>query len=125
MAFTDNLEFLSSGKGSMSKNDLMRYIKMRSLGLWKGRTLHKKFLIIDETQDLTQKQMQGLIPRAGIGTKVVCLGNVKQITTPYLTGEASGLTHAVEVFKSWERSAHITLAKGERSPLAEFAANNL
>ncbi len=130
MAFTDNMDFLCSGMGDgamkQSATDLMkRYIKMRAIGPMQGRTFHKKFVIIDESQNLTPKQMLDLTTRAGPGTKFVCLGNIKQIATPYLTGEASGLTSVVEAFKPWERSAHVTLVAGERSPLAEFASNNL
>lgn len=129
MAFTDNLDFLTSGIDAVHKQtatDLMkRFIKMRAIGPMQGRTFHGKFLIIDEAQNLTRKQMLDLITRAGPGTKFVCLGNIKQIATPYLTGEASGLTHVVEAFKPWKGSAHVTLVAGERSPLAEFAADNL
>ncbi|MCX6736136.1 MAG: PhoH family protein [Candidatus Parcubacteria bacterium] len=130
MAFTDNLDFLCSGmnEGVMkqSAKDLMKnYIEMRAIGPMQGRTFHKKFVILDEAQNLAPKQMLDLITRAGPGTKFVCLGNIKQIATPYLTGEASGLTSVVEAFKTWERSAHVTLVAGERSPLAEFASNNL
>jgi len=129
MAFTDNLDFLTSGIDTVHKqtaNDLMkRFIKMRAIGPMQGRTFHKKIVIVDETQNLTSKQMLDLVTRAGPGTKFVCLGNIKQIATPYLTGEASGLTHVVEAFKPWKGSAHVTLVAGERSPLAEFAADNL
>jgi PhoH-like ATPase len=129
-AFTDNLDFLTSDMGDgvhrVSATDLMkRSIKMRSISFMKGRTFHEKFLIIDEVQDLTKRQVKNLATRAGPGTKIVALGNVAQIDTQYLTAEASGLTHLVETFKSWDFAAHVTLVQGERSPLADFAADNL
>jgi PhoH-like ATPase len=91
----------------------------------RGRTFLSRYLIIDEAQNLTPKQMKTLITRAGPGTKIVCLGNVEQIDTPYLTETTSGLTYAVDRFKQWAHSAHITLRRGERSRLADFAAESL
>ena len=64
--------------------------------------------------------MKTLLTRAGPGTKMVCLGNVEQIDTPYLTETTSGLTYAVDRFKGWQHSAHITLRRGERSRLADL-----
>ena len=91
----------------------------------RGRTFLKKYVIIDEAQNLTSKQMKSLITRAGPGTKVVCLGNIAQIDTPYLTETTSGLTYVVDRFKNWQNSGHITLISGERSRLADFASENL
>ena len=71
----------------------------------RGRTFINKFLIIDEAQNLTPKQMKTLITRAGPGTKVVCLGNIAQIDTPYLTEGSSGLTYVVDRFKGWTHRA--------------------
>ena len=82
-------------------------------------------LIIDEAQNLTAKQMKTLITRAGPGTKVVCLGNISQIDTPYLTETTSGLTYVVDRFKPWPHGGHVTLQRGERSRLAEFASEVL
>ena len=82
-------------------------------------------LIIDEAQNLTSKQMKTLITRAGPGTKVICLGNVAQIDTPYLTDTSSGLTYVVDRFQRWDHAGHITLRRGERSRLAEFASEEL
>ena len=129
-ALMDNLEVLSSGEGGewgrAATNDLLRNrIKIHSLNYMRGRTFLKKYVIIDEAQNLTSKQMKSLITRAGPGTKVVCLGNIAQIDTPYLTETTSGLTYAVDRFKNWENSGHITLISGERSRLADFAAENL
>lgn len=129
-ALMDNLEVLAGGEGGdwgrAATNDLLRNrIKIHSLNFMRGRTFLKKFVIIDEAQNLTSKQMKALITRAGPGTKVVCLGNVAQIDTPYLTETTSGLTFAVDRFKQWSNSGHITLLSGERSRLADFAANHL
>ena len=84
-----------------------------------------KYLIIDEAQNLTPTQMKTLITRAGQGTKVICLGNNSQIDSPYLTEDSSGLTYVVDRFKEWSGSGHITLSRGERSALADFATENL
>ncbi len=130
-ALTDNLEVLANPEeggswGRQATNDLLASrIKIRSLNFMRGRTFLSRYLIIDEAQNLTPKQMKTLITRAGPGTKIVCLGNVEQIDTPYLTETTSGLTYAVDRFKQWEHSAHITLRRGERSRLADFAAEVL
>ena len=112
--------------GRAATMDLIRSrIKVKSLNFMRGRTFLNKFLIIDEAQNLTPKQMKTLITRAGPGTKVVCLGNISQIDTPYLTEGSSGLTYVVDRFKGWPHSGHITLQRGERSRLADHAAEVL
>ena len=131
-ALEDNLEVLNktdddSGEWSRAAtHDLIRHrIKIKSLNFMRGRTFLDKFLIIDEAQNLTPKQMKTLITRAGPGTKVVCMGNIAQIDTPYLTEGSSGLTYAVDRFKGWAHSGHVTLQRGERSRLADYAAEVL
>ena len=131
-ALDDNLEVLSrsdAGAGEWGRaatNDLVRSkIKIKSMAFMRGRTFLNKFLIIDEAQNLTPKQMKTLITRAGPGTKIVCLGNLAQIDTPYLTEGSSGLTYAVDRFKGWPHGGHVTLARGERSRLADFASDVL
>ncbi|OYT99094.1 MAG: ribonuclease [Burkholderiales bacterium PBB1] len=131
-ALDDNLEVLSKTDGAAGEwgraatNDLVRSkIKIKSLNFMRGRTFLNKFVIIDEAQNLTPKQMKTLITRAGPGTKIVCLGNLAQIDTPYLTEGSSGLTYAVDRFKGWPHSGHVTLARGERSRLADFASEVL
>ncbi|GAB4190051.1 MAG: PhoH family protein [Wenzhouxiangellaceae bacterium] len=130
-ALTDNLEVLASpSDGSdwarAATNDLLTSrIKVRAMNFMRGRTFLGRFLILDEAQNLTSKQMKTLITRAGPGTKIVCLGNVEQIDTPYLTETTSGLTFVVDRFKNWQHSAHITLQRGERSRLADFASEVL
>jgi PhoH-like ATPase len=131
-ALEDNLDVLNktdeeAGEwGRAATRDLIRSrIKVKSLNFMRGRTFIKKFLIIDEAQNLTPKQMKTLITRAGPGTKVVCLGNISQIDTPYLTEGSSGLTYVVDRFKGWSHSGHVTLTRGERSRLADRAAEIL
>ncbi len=131
-ALEDNLDVLNSSDeesgdwGRAATRDLIRSrIKVKSLNFMRGRTFLNKFLIIDEAQNLTPKQMKTLITRAGPGTKVVCLGNIAQIDTPYLTEGSSGLTYVVDRFKGWSHSGHITLQRGERSRLADHAAEVL
>ncbi len=129
-ALMDNLEVLTQSEGGdwgrAATTDLLRSrIRIHSLNFMRGRTFLNKYLIIDEAQNLTPKQMKTLITRAGPGTKVVCLGNVAQIDTPYLTETTSGLTYVVDRFKQWPHSGHITLLRGERSRLADFASERL
>jgi PhoH-like ATPase len=129
-ALMDNLEVLTQTEGGewgrAATDDLLRSrIRIHSLNFMRGRTFLNKYIILDEAQNLTPKQMKTLITRAGPGTKIVCLGNVAQIDTPYLTETSSGLTYAVDRFKDWQHSGHITLQRGERSRLADFASDEL
>ena len=130
-ALTDNLEVLTqpedgSDWARAATNDLLSSrVKIRSLNFMRGRTFFNRFVIIDEAQNITPKQMKALLTRAGPGTKMVCLGNVEQIDTPYLTETTSGLTFAVDRFKRWAHGGHITLRRGERSRLADFASEAL
>lgn len=132
-ALDDNLEFLAKGDGGnpgewgrAATNELIRSrIKIKSMNFMRGRTFLNKYVIIDEAQNLTPKQMKTLITRAGPGTKIICMGNLAQIDTPYLTEGSSGLTFAVDRFKGWPHSGHIQLARGERSRLADFASEVL
>jgi PhoH-like ATPase len=130
-ALMDNLEVLTRSDvggdwGRAATNDLLsNRIKIRSMNFMRGRTFLNKYLILDEAQNLTPKQMKTMITRAGPGTKVVCLGNVAQIDTPYITETSSGLTYVVDRFKSWAHSGHIILTRGERSRLADYASGAL
>ncbi len=131
-ALEDNLEVLNKTDdeagdwGRAATHDLIRNrIKIKSLNFMRGRTFLNKFIIIDVAQNLTPKQMKTLITRAGPGSKVVCLGNISQIDTPYLTEGSSGLTYVVDRFKGWEHSGHVTLQRGERSRLADHATEVL
>lgn len=134
-ALMDNLEVLGAsdqGGGSSgswqsgaSKDFLMNKIKIRSLNFMRGRTFFNRYVIIDEAQNLTPKQMKALITRVGPNSKIVCMGNLAQIDTPYLTERTSGLTYVVERFKNWSHAGHVTLVQGERSRLADYASQNL
>ncbi|KVM65332.1 phosphate starvation-inducible protein PhoH [Burkholderia gladioli] len=131
-AFDDNLEVLqktddAAGEwGRAATQELIRSrLKVKSMNFMRGRTFVDKYLIIDEAQNLTPKQMKTLVTRAGPGTKIVCLGNIAQIDTPYLTEGSSGLTYVVDRFKGWSHSGHVTLARGERSRLADYASDIL
>jgi PhoH-like ATPase len=130
-ALMDNLEVLTASDeggdwGRAATNDLLRNrIKIRSLNFMRGRTFLNRYIILDEAQNLTPKQMKALITRAGPGTKVICLGNVEQIDTPYLTETTSGLTAVVNRFRAWNHSGHVTLLRGERSRLADYASETL
>ena len=127
-ALVDNLEVLTQSAeggnwGRAATNDLLRNrIKIRSLNFMRGRTFMNRYVIIDEAQNLTPKQMKALLTRAGPGTKMVCLGNIAQIDTPYLTETTSGLTYVVNRFRGWPHAGHITLKRGERSRLADQAS---
>ena len=133
-ALMDNLEVLTQTEGGngagdwgrAATQDLVRSrIKIQSLNFMRGRTFLNKYIILDEAQNLTAKQMKTLITRAGPGTKIVCLGNIGQIDTPYLTETSSGLTYVVDRFKGWAHGGHVTLMRGERSRLADFASDEL
>lgn len=132
-ALEDNLEVLQRTDDTMGGDwgrhvtmDLIKTrIRIKSMSFMRGRTFLKKFVIIDEAQNLSPKQMKTLITRAGPGTKIVCLGNIAQIDTPYLTEGSSGLTYVVERFQGWNHAATITLTRGERSRLADYATEVL
>jgi PhoH-like ATPase len=140
-ALEDNLEVLHLGANSAetasaqqpgndwAKNSTMELIrsriKVKSLNFMRGRTFLNKYLVIDEAQNLTPKQMKTLVTRAGPGTKIICLGNIAQIDTPYLTEGSSGLTYVVDRFKGWPHAGHVTLQRGERSRLSDYASEAL
>ncbi|MHB8624165.1 MAG: PhoH family protein [Sulfuricaulis sp.] len=132
-ALEDNLDVLQETAtqehgawGRAATHDLLRSrIRIKSLNFMRGRTFLKKFLIIDEAQNLSPHQIKTLVTRAGPGSKIICLGNIAQIDTPYLTETTSGLTYVVDRFKQWEHSGHVTLQRGERSRLADYASEVL
>ena len=130
-ALMDNLEVLTRSEeggnwGRAATNDLLRNrIKIRSMNYMRGRTFLNRFVILDEAQNLSPKQMKALITRVGPGSKLVALGNIAQIDSPYLTETTSGLTYVVNRFRGWAHSGHITLVRGERSRLADYASEQL
>jgi PhoH-like ATPase len=129
-AITDALETLSANPNGndferkSSVEFLMSRVKIKSSGFMRGRSFSDKLFIIDEAQNLTSAQMHGLISRAGPGTKVVAIGNLKQIDTPYLSASTSGFSFAMDRMRNWKHYAHITLQIVERSRLADYVAAN-
>ncbi len=125
----DNVEFLmgadkkAAGRAQELINQGM--LNIEPLTYIRGRSIPKQYLIVDEAQNLTPHEIKTIITRAGMGTKVVLTGDVYQIDNPYVDSANSGLTYAVEKFKGHPIAAHVTLTKGERSELAELAANIL
>ncbi len=125
----DNVEFLmgadkkAAGRAQELINQGM--LNIEPLTYIRGRSIPKQYLIVDEAQNLTPHEIKTIVTRAGSGTKVVLTGDIYQIDNPYVDSANSGLTHAVERFKGQEIAAHVTLTKGERSALAELAANIL
>ncbi len=130
-ALMDNLEVLTNSEDNgeweraATADIISKRIKIRSLNFMRGRTFMNRYVIVDEAQNLTSKQMKTLITRIGPGSKIVCLGNIEQIDTPYITETTSGLTYVVDRFKEWPHSGHITLQRGERSRLADYASEAL
>lgn len=101
--------------------EITEMISVKTIGFMRGRTFLNKYVIVDEAQNLTQKQIKLLVTRAGPGTKMVLLGNLTQIDAPYMTEGSSGLTYVVERFKGWKYGGHLILPTGERSRLASYA----
>lgn len=104
--------------GATRVGALPREISVRSMSFMRGRSFHNKFIIVDEAQNLTQRQMRTLLTRAGSGTKIVLTGNTEQIDTPYLDEASSGLVWAVRKLTGWKHGGHIILPNGTRSRLA-------
>lgn len=125
----DNVEFLMGadkkavGRAQELINQGM--LNIEPLTYIRGRSIPKQYLIVDEAQNLTPHEIKTIITRAGIGTKVILTGDIYQIDNPYVDSANSGLTYAVEKFKGHAIAGHVTLTKGERSELAELAANVL
>lgn len=124
-AFMDNIEQLvglEKGEAGAAALELIKKrLQMRSLGLMRGRSFSNAILIVDEAQNLTPKQVKNLITRAGQNTKIICLGNVAQIDTPYLNPGSTGLANLVQKFRPWQHAGHVTLRSIERSRLAAKA----
>jgi len=125
----DNVEFLmgadkkAAGRAQELINQGM--LNIEPLTYIRGRSIPNQYLIVDEAQNLTPHEIKTIVTRAGQGTKVVLTGDAYQIDNPYVDSATSGLTYSVERFKGQRIAAHVTLTKGERSELAELAANIL
>jgi len=128
-AIVDNLEALHEDDENMTAS--VDYIlskvplHFKSLNYIRGRSFQHSLIIIDESQNLTPHQIKTIITRAGNGSKVICLGNLAQIDTPYLSGLSSGLTYMTERFKHFRHGGHIHLQGVPRSALAEYAESHL
>jgi PhoH-like ATPase len=105
---------------SDEKDPLRQKVEVASMAYMRGRSFHNKFIIIDEAQNLTQRQMRALVTRAGDGSKVVLTGNVGQIDAPAVDEATSGLTYAVKTIENWQHAGHLILPRGERSRLATW-----
>lgn len=128
-AINDNIEALHLHDDNPAAS--IQYVKekaniqFKALNYIRGRSFQKSLIIIDECQNLTPHQLKTIITRAGEGSKVVCLGNLAQIDTPYLSPTSSGLTYMIERFKGFPLSAGIQLQGVPRSVLAEYAEAHL
>ncbi|MEQ1665108.1 MAG: PhoH family protein, partial [Bdellovibrionales bacterium] len=125
----DNIEFLmgSDKKAAGRARELINQgmVNIEPLTYIRGRSIPNQYLIVDEAQNLTPHEIKTIVTRAGQGTKVVLTGDCYQIDNPYVDSANSGLTYSVERFKNQPIAAHMSLTKGERSELAELAANIL
>jgi PhoH-like ATPase len=128
-AITDNLEALhwDDENCSSSVEYVMNKVPLnfKSLNYIRGRSFQSSLIIIDESQNLTPHQIKTIVTRAGNGSKVICLGNLSQIDTPYLTATSSGLTYLTERFKNFKQGGNILLRGVPRSALAKFAEEHL
>ncbi len=128
----DNVELLlgaveERGKRKRGYKELVELgiLEIEPLTYIRGRSIPKQYMIVDEAQNLTPHEIKTIITRAGEGTKIVLTGDPYQIDNPYIDSSSNGLTYVVEKFKGEEIAGHVTLTKGERSSLAELAANLL
>ena len=128
----DNVELLLSGHET-EKRHSKGYKELMAMGIMeiepltyiRGRSIPNQYLIVDEAQNLTPHEIKTIVTRVGEGTKIVLTGDPYQIDNPYVDSSSNGLTYLVEKFKGQRIAAHVTLTKGERSELAELAANLL
>ena len=121
----DNLEYLFGDKTALDMQMEQGIIEIEAMTYIRGRSISNAFMIVDEAQNLTTHELKTIITRVGHGTKLVLTGDIQQIDNSYVDAVSNGLTHAVEKFKSHDIAGHISLKKGERSPLATLAADIL
>ncbi len=129
----DNVEFLMGLSAEEKKNGNRSYKELIELGILeiepltyiRGRSIPSQFLVVDEAQNLTPHEVKTIVSRAGEGTKIVLTGDPYQIDNPYMDSTNNGLVHVVNRFRYEKIAGHVTLFKGERSELAELAANLL
>jgi PhoH-like ATPase len=118
---------LNMGHDQRRSSDLMRsgLIVVEALSYIRGRSIANQFMIIDEAQNLTPLEVKTIITRVGHGTKIVFTGDPYQIDNPYVDSSSNGFNYVVSRFRDQAIAAHVELLKGERSELAELAANLL
>jgi|TARA_R110000824_G_scaffold31153_7_gene101721 PhoH-like ATPase len=121
----DNLEYLFGDKTALDIQMEQGTIEIEAMTYIRGRSISNAFMIVDEAQNLTAHELKTIITRVGHGTKLVLTGDIQQIDNSYVDSVSNGLTYAVEKFKEYSISGHITLYKGERSKLATLAAEIL
>jgi len=121
----DNLEYLFGDKMALDMQIEQGTIEIEAMTYIRGRSISNAFMIVDEAQNLTTHELKTIITRVGHGTKLVLTGDVQQIDNSYVDAVSNGLTYAVEKFKDYQISGHVTLYKGERSKLATLAAEIL
>jgi len=121
----DNLEYLFGDKTALDMQIEQGIIEIEAMTYIRGRSISNAFMIVDEAQNLTTHELKTIITRVGHGTKLVLTGDIQQIDNSYVDAVSNGLTHAVEKFKTHDIAGHISLKKGERSPLATLAADIL
>ena len=125
MPIQDNLKFLMGDKTSLEMYMEKGKIEIEALTYIRGRSISNAFIVIDEAQNLTKHEIKTIITRIGEGTKIVLTGDVEQIDNVYVNETSNGLAHAVENFKNYHISGHMTFRKGERSELATLASKVL
>ena len=126
MPIQDNLEFLMNGQHENMEHLFEdKTIEIEALTYIRGRSISKAFIIIDEAQNLTTHELKTIITRVGEGSKVILTGDIEQIDNVYIDSTSNGLSYAVEKFKTYDISGHVTLQKGERSKIATLAAKIL
>ena len=125
MPIQDNLKFLMGDRTSLELYMEKGKIELEALTYIRGRSIANAFIIIDEAQNLTKHEIKTIITRIGEGTKIVLTGDIEQIDNVYVNETSNGLAHAVESFKDYHISGHVTFRKGERSELATLASKVL
>lgn len=122
----DNLEVLSGrGKDSIQDYKQYKWLEVQAISHIRGRSIPNSFIIVDEVQNLTKLEVKTIITRAGFGTKIIINGDPYQIDNPYLDDRSNGLTHIIDNLRGNPLFAYVTLMQGERSELAEIAAELL
>ncbi|MFM7087137.1 MAG: PhoH family protein [Cyanobium sp.] len=114
-----------SNRGSWADLKAMGLLEVEAISYIRGRSIPRQFMVVDEAQNLTPHEVKTIVTRVGQDTKIVLTGDPYQIDNPYVDAESNGLTWLVERFKGQPLAGHVTLSRGERSPLAELAANLL